>query len=134
MFGKNKQCKKLWKEREQIWIRLKLNFFMQTHQWNLNKYESFQKLSIPERNNLVDEVCLEALRKSCKDDKHINAVSKEILSYKFTKEEEDKYYGSDEYVKGLERPENFDEMLKVKYLNLISNIVSHSTIHKQISK
>ena len=95
-----------------------------------NKYENFQKLSIPERNNLVDEVCLEALRKSCKDDNHIDAVSKEILSYKLTKEEEHKYYSSDKYVKGLERPENFDEMLKVKYVNLISNIISHSTIHK----
>ncbi len=90
-----------------------------------SKYESFQDLAIPERNNLVDKVCTDVIRKSCKNEEHIEAVSQEILSYRLSKEDEIKFYSNSQFTKGLEKPENFDALLKKKYLNLIDKLVGH---------
>jgi len=84
----------------------------------------FQDLSIPERNSLIDKVCIDAATQSCKNKDHIDAVMQEILSYRLSKEDEVKFYDVSQYTDGLEKPENFNELLKKKYLNLISEFVS----------
>jgi len=88
-----------------------------------SKSELFQKLSIPERNNLVDEVAIEVVKKSCKNSDHIQAITDEILAYKLFGDDEKEFYSSLNYVTGLEKPANFNELLKVKYERLITEIV-----------
>ena len=88
-----------------------------------SKYKSFQKLSIPERNNLVDNICIAAIKKSCRNEEHIEAVTQEITSYSLTKDDEIEFYSNAKYTKGLEKPENFQLLLEKKYLPLICNLV-----------
>jgi len=91
-----------------------------------SKYKSFQELSIPERNILVDNVCIEVIEKSCRNVEHIEAVTQEITSYSLTKDEEIKFYSNAQYTKGLEKPENFQPLLEKKYLALICSLVGLS--------
>jgi len=88
-----------------------------------SKYESFQDLAIPERNNLVDKVCTDVIRKSCKNEEHIEAVTQEIFSYKLTVEEEKQFYSSSVYTTGLEKPEQFDLLLNNRYKSRIGKLV-----------
>ncbi len=88
-----------------------------------NKYESFQTLSIPERNGLIDKVCIATLEQSCKNEEHVEAVTQEILSYRLSKEDEVKFYSDTKYTKGLEKPENFNALLKKRHLDLLCNLV-----------
>jgi hypothetical protein len=89
----------------------------------LNKKEAFQKLSIPERNNLVDKVAINVIKKSCKDAEHIQAISEEIVAYKLSGKEEAEFYSKSNYVTGLEKPANFNELLKTRYANFIKEEV-----------
>ena len=88
-----------------------------------NKYDSFQELSIPERNDLVDKICIDVITKSCKNEEHIEAVSQEILSYRLSKEDEVKFYSNTQYTSGLEKPENFDALLKKRYFAFLGKLV-----------
>ncbi len=89
-----------------------------------SKYESFQELSILERNNWVDKVCADVVRKSCKNEEHVEAITQEILSYKLSKEEI--FYGIDVYTSGLEKPESFNKLLEKRYNNKIVELVWHN--------
>ena len=88
-----------------------------------NNYDLFQGLSIPERNDLIDKVCIDVIKQSCKNEDHIEAVSQEILSYRLSKEDEIKFYSNSQFTDGLEKPENFNVLLKKKYLDLICKLV-----------
>ena len=104
--------------------RAEADYLYATTLLEFNKYEQLQNLSIPERNSLIDKICIDAITQSCKNDKHIEAISQEILSYRLSKEDEIKFYSSSQYTTGLEKPENFNELLKKKYINLISEFIS----------
>ena len=88
-----------------------------------NKFEIFKTLSIPKRNDLIDKVCIDAIKQTCKNEEHIEAVSQEIISYRLSKEDEVKFYSDAQYTSGLEKPEQYDARLKKKYLNLITLLV-----------
>ena len=89
-----------------------------------NKYDSFKDLIIPERNNLIDEICVKSINQTCRNKEHIEAVTQEVLAYRLSKEEEMKFYDISQYTSGFEKQENFNELLKKKYINLISELVS----------
>lgn len=89
-----------------------------------NKYDSFKDLIIPERKNLIDEICVKSIIQTCRNKEHIEAATQEVLAYRLSKEKEMKFYDISQYTSGSEKAENFNELLKKKYINLISELVS----------
>lgn len=88
-----------------------------------NKYDSFEGLSIPERNDLIDKVCTDVIKEACKNKEHVEAVTQEILAYKLSKEEEERFYSPEVYTSGVEKQENFEKILGNRYQEKIVEFV-----------
>ncbi len=88
-----------------------------------NSYEKFKNLSIPERNNLIDEVCAKVIDEANKQKQDREAIKFELNSYKLSEEEKKKFYDESFYQKDLIKPDNFNDKMKEKYFELIKNSV-----------
>jgi hypothetical protein len=89
----------------------------------LNKNEKFKNLSILERNNLIDEVCLKCIDIANKNNTDKEALKFEIKSYKLSDEEKKKFYSDEVYENNLAKPEDFNDKMKIKYAEIIKNTI-----------
>ena len=89
----------------------------------LNKNKKFNDLSIPERNNLIDKICIECINLANSDEDDKEALILEIQSYKQSDEEKRNFYDSNVYENNLEKPEDFNDKMKKKYDEIIKKTI-----------
>jgi len=85
----------------------------------LNKYVKFKNLSIPERNNFIDDICFKCIDNVSIDDDTKEALKFEIKSYRLSENEKKKYYDNSMYENNLTKPDDFNERMKIKYKDVI---------------
>ncbi len=88
-----------------------------------NKYDKFRNLSILEKNNLIDDICLKSIDIANKDDDTKEALKLEIKSYKLSEEEKKNFYNESIYENSLPKPDNFTAVMKNKYEDVIKRNV-----------
>ena len=89
-----------------------------------SKYDTFKDLSILEKNNIIDQVSLNAVKQAHSDEDDIEAVTQEILSYKLTDEELKDFYSADKYISDVEKPSDYNLMLEKRYSGIIKRLVA----------
>jgi len=94
-----------------------------------NKYKVFENLSVTEKNNLIDKICLSAIKEVHTDKDNIEALSQEILSYKLREDELKKFYAPDIYDSEINKPENFNSLLAKQYTDVIKDFVKKELTH-----
>jgi hypothetical protein len=89
-----------------------------------NKLKGFSDLPIPVRNSLIDSACEEIIERANDSEENIEALKSEIYSYRLNDDEKEKFYSPEFYDAEIEKPKNFNSLLKEKYSDLISQTVS----------
>ncbi len=102
------------------------NFIFAHVMLELNKNEKFNNLVVTQRNKLIDEICLEVIDKANKDEDDKEILKSEILAYKIPGTEKKKHPLE---IVNLEKPGNFNEIMRRKYENII-----RETVKKRIKK
>ena len=92
----------------------------------LNKYDKFRNLSILERNNIIDGICLKCIDTANNDDDTKEVLKLEIKSYKLSEEEKKNFYNESVYENSLPKPVNFIAGMKNKYEDVIKKIIKDS--------
>jgi len=90
----------------------------------LNKYQKFNDLFVTERNKLVDEICLEVIEKANKNEDDKDALKFEVLAYKLSEKEKKEKRIPLHHINNLVKPKNFNGLMKIKYEEIIKEIVS----------
>ena len=94
----------------------------------LNKYDKFRNLSILERNNIIDDICLKCIDIANKDEDTKEALKLEIKSYKLSEEEKKNFYNESVYENSLPKPVNFTAVMKNKYEDVIKRSVKENVM------
>ncbi len=80
----------------------------------LNKTEVFEKLSLPERNGIIDKLSAEIIKKT-NSPEDAEAILFEVTAYKLPDEERKKTLAPDVYDANVPKPKGFNKKLKDKY-------------------
>ncbi len=88
-----------------------------------NKNEKLKDLPIPVKNKLIDETCERCIERANPNKDDAEAIKFEVKAYKLTDEERAASLSEENY-EILEKPKNFNRMLKEKYASIIDEEVA----------